>query len=100
MKMKRLLTLLVLLSFVSPSVALARSPQENPAGEADAARKGLEKKALGLLEDALAEARGLKLVENRVRAQTVAAGLLWPRDEQAARAAFKAAADGIGALNG
>ena len=35
-----------------------------------------------------------------MRAQTVAAGLLWPRDEQAARAAFKAAADGIAALNG
>lgn len=99
MKMKRLLTLLALLSLVSPRPAPAQSPQVDPAGGADAARKELEKKALGLLEDALADAEGLKLVENRVRAQTVAAGLLWPRDEQAARAAFKAAADGVAALN-
>jgi len=101
MKMKRLLTLFVLLSLVSSSNAVARSPQsqESLAGGTDAARKELEKKALGLLEDALAEAQGLKLVENRVRAQTIAAGLLWPRDEQAARAAFKTAADGVAALN-
>jgi hypothetical protein len=98
--MKRLLTLLALLSLVSPRPAPAQSPQVDPAGGADAARKELEKNALGLLEDALAEAEGLKLVENRVRAQTVAAGLLWPRDEQAARAAFKAAADGVAALAG
>src|SRR5205085_4055038 len=59
----------------------------------------LEQKALALLEDALREAEGLKLVENRIRAETVAAGLLWPRDEEAARAAFKAAADAVAALN-
>lgn len=101
MKMKRLLTLLVLLSLVSSSNAVARSPQSqgSPSSGADAARTELEKKALSLLEDALTEAQGLKLVENRVRAQSIAAGLLWSRDEQAARVAFKTAADGIAALN-
>jgi hypothetical protein len=100
MKLKRLLTLLVLLSLVSSSAAVAQSPQSQDGsnGEAEAARKELEKKALGLLEEALAEAQGMKLAENRVHVQTVAAGLLWTRDEQAARAAFKSAADGVTAL--
>lgn len=98
MKIKRSLVLLVVLSFLSSRPAPAQSPQEASGG--DSARKELEAKALALLEDALAEAQGLKLAENRVRAQTVSAGLLWPRDERAARAAFKAAADGIAALAG
>lgn len=96
MKLKRSLVLLVVLSFLSSRPAPAQSPQEASGG--DAARKELEAKALALLEDALAEAQGLKLAENRVRAQTVAAGPLWSRDERAARAAFKAAADNIAAL--
>jgi hypothetical protein len=100
MKLKRLLTLLVLLSLVSSSAAVAQSPQtqDGSNGEAEAARKELEKKALGLLEGALAEAQGMKLAENRVHVQGIAAGLLWTRDEQAARAAFKSAADGVTAL--
>jgi hypothetical protein len=100
MKLKRSLTLLVLLSLVSSSAAVAQSPQpqDGSNGEAEAARKELEKKALGLLEEALAESQGMKLAENRVHVQTVAARLLWTRDEQAARAAFKSAADGVTAL--
>lgn len=66
--------------------------------EASEAERELEKKAVGLLEEAVREAEALKLAENRVRVQTVAAGLLWPRDEEAARGAFKKAADGIAAL--
>lgn len=98
MKMKRSLTLFVLMSLLSSSNARAQTPQDASGGP-DTARKELEQKALGLLEDALKEAEGLRLVENRIRAQTVAAGLLWTRDDEAARAAFKAAADGIAALN-
>ncbi len=41
----------------------------------------------------------MKLLENRVRAQAIAARLLWPRDVKAARAAFKAAADGVAEMN-
>jgi hypothetical protein len=98
MKIRRSLVLLVVVSLLSTSNARAQTPQENSAGGAESARKELEEKAVGLLKDALAEAQGLKLAENRVRAETVAAGLLWPRDEQAARTAFKGAADGIAAL--
>ncbi|HEX8556806.1 MAG TPA: hypothetical protein VF668_01820, partial [Pyrinomonadaceae bacterium] len=67
--------------------------------EAEAARAELERKALALLDEALAEAAGLKLAENRVRAQLTAARLLWPRDPAAARAAFDAAAAGVADLS-
>lgn len=100
MKIRRSLALLVLVSSLSPSAARAQATQENSSGGADSARSELEGKAVGLLEDALEEARGLKLPENRVHAETVAAGLLWTRDEQAARAAFKSAADAVAALTG
>ena len=98
MKTRLLLALLaLLLNPYRPSTKAQSSPAK--AGAAEAARLELERKALGLLEEALAEAQGLKLLENRVRAQATAARLLWPRDAQAARAAFKAAADSLAAFN-
>jgi hypothetical protein len=100
MKIRRSLALLVLVSSLSSSAARARATQDNSSGGADSARAELEGKGVGLLEDALEEAQGLKLAENRVHAETVAAGLLWTRDEKAARAAFKSAADGVAALLG
>jgi hypothetical protein len=100
MKIRRSLALLVLVSSLSSSAARAQATQDNSSGGADSARTELEGKAVGLLEDALEEAQGLKLPENRVHAETVAAGLLWTRDEQAARAAFKSAADAVAALLG
>ena len=94
--------LFVLILAAHPCAALSQSPGAPKAsaggGEVEAARRELERKALGLLEEALAAAEGLKLAENRVRAQSIAARLLWPRDARAARAAFKAAADGVAAL--
>lgn len=63
--------------------------------EVSEAERELERKALGLLEEVVAEAGGLKLVENRVRVYGVAASLLWPRDADAARALFKQASDGV-----
>lgn len=62
-------------------------------------RVELERKAFGLVDEALAEAPSLKLLENRIRAQATAARMLWPRDAKAARAAFKAAADGVVEMN-
>ncbi|HEX8336762.1 MAG TPA: hypothetical protein VF621_08525, partial [Pyrinomonadaceae bacterium] len=41
----------------------------------------------------------MKLTENRVRALAWGAKMLWPRNAKAARAAFKAAADGVAELN-
>lgn len=45
-----------------------------------------EERAYALLDDALVRTQNLKLPENRIRFQTAAACLLWPRDESRARA--------------
>jgi hypothetical protein len=93
------LLLLALLLHTHVPVAAAQTPAEAKAAEAERVRAELERKALGLVEEALAEVQSLKLLENRVRAQAAAARMLWPRDAKAARAAFKAAADGVVELN-
>lgn len=49
----------------------------------------VEERLYALLEDAAARAQALRLPENRVRLQTAAACLLWPRDEERARAIIK-----------
>ncbi|MDT5268047.1 MAG: hypothetical protein QOH49_233 [Acidobacteriota bacterium] len=103
MKTRLPLLLLALLLHMHAPSALAQTPTETKAAadeaEAERVRVELERKSLGLIEEALAEAQSLKLLENRVRAHATAAALLWPRDPKAARAAFKAAADGIAELN-
>ncbi len=94
------LLLFALLLHTHAASASAQTPAEaKAAAEAERLRVKLEPKALGLVEEALAEAQTLKLSENRVRAQATAAKLLWPRDLKAARAAFKSAADGVAELN-
>src|SRR5215207_5894825 len=100
-RMKKRLSLVLLPALLvgSLSPARAQTSEGPPSGKGDAeraeARAELERKALGLLGEALAAAQELKLAENRVRAQVTAARLLWPRDAAAGREAFKAAADGI-----
>lgn len=94
------LLLLALLLHTYMPAAHAQTPADGEAAaEAAHARVELERKALGLVEEALAEAQSLKLLENRIRAQTTAARILWPRNAKAARTAFKAAADGVIELN-
>src|SRR5215210_8238438 len=97
--MKRLLPALLpfLLFNLSLPAAAAQSPEERQGNAlapdkraAEEARAELERKALGLLREALEGAQELKLAENRVRAQVTAARLLWPRDAEAGREAFKA----------
>ena len=77
----------------------AQSKSADPAAarEATERRAEVEKKAVALLREAVADSQGLELVENRVRPQMAAAALLWTRDEQTARALFKSAADSIAA---
>lgn len=94
-----LLLFVLLLQAHAPSASAQTPAEAKAAAEAERLRAELEPKALGLVEEALAEAQSLKLSENRVRAQATAAKLLWPRDPKAARAAFKAAADGVAELN-
>ncbi|HEX7316170.1 MAG TPA: hypothetical protein VF297_19850 [Pyrinomonadaceae bacterium] len=93
--MKKALPLL-LFALLLHATAAGQTPAGEKAAEAEAE---LGRKALVLVEEALAEAQSLKLSENRVRAQATAARLLWPRDPKAARAAFKSAADGIAEMN-
>ncbi len=63
--------------------------------ERQAERKALEQKAFALLEEIIAQAPTLKLVENRVMIQATAAGLIWKQDEKQARAVFKTAIAGL-----
>lgn len=98
----RLLLLALLLQAHAPAAGAQTPADPNPtaeAAEAERARVELERKAVGLVGEALADAQSLKLLDNRVRAQAAAARLLWPRDPKVARAAFKAAADGVAELN-
>jgi hypothetical protein len=98
--MKNGLPLLLLALLLWGPDASAQTPAEaQTKAEAERARAEIERKADGLIREALADAQALKLSENRVRAQATAARLLWPRDQKAARAAFKAAADGVAELN-
>jgi hypothetical protein len=64
-------------------------------------QKALEGRALKLLDSTLADAQMLKLVENRALFQSVAADLLWTRDEKRARSLFQDAVNSFAvALNG
>lgn len=96
--------LAIILLTYAQHVQAQRQPAAPPGGADSASareeaerREELEKKAVALLREAAADAQGLKLVENRVRPQTAAASLLWTRDEQAARALFKSAAEAVAA---
>jgi hypothetical protein len=100
MKRRSTLALLAILLFSCAQHAAAQAQSADAAASqrAEAEKSAeLEKKAVALLREAVSDSQGLRLVENRVRPQTAAAGLLWTRDEQAARALFKGAADAVAA---
>ena len=83
---------LLLLTSVHAQVppATPESKEEN-----EKAQKALENKALKLLDSTLADSQMLKLVENRALFQSVAADLLWARDEKRARALFQEVTNSI-----
>lgn len=100
MKRRSTLALLAILLFscAQHAAAQAQNADASASQRAEAEKRAeLEKKAVALLREAVSDAQGLKLVENRVRPQTAAAGLLWMRDEQAARSLFKGAAEAVAA---
>jgi hypothetical protein len=78
--------------------ATAQTPDSPPAltREETEARQELERKALALLEEVVAEAQLLKHAENRIQVQANAARLFWTRDEKRARALYKEAMKGLG----
>lgn len=90
MSLKRLLLLLSLIMSFIPLTANAQTPPtEKTAEQKEEAKKELDKKALGLLDSLVEDARTLRVPENRVRILAGAADLLWPRDEKRARAVFR-----------
>jgi hypothetical protein len=76
--------------FFVPSghTARAQSATETKSDEAGGAGK-IEERTYALLDEAIAKAQTLRLPENRIRLQTAAACLLWPRDEGRARSVIK-----------
>jgi hypothetical protein len=73
-----------------------RSPQEPQQTEEEKkAAKELEKKALALLDEMVAEAMALRLAENRIHILTSASEVLWARDEERARALARQAMDQV-----
>lgn len=91
-----LLTLLLLFCAQHASARQQAAAQSSGADATEAERRAeLEKSAVALLREAVSDAQGLKLFENRVRPQTAAAALLWTRDEPTARALFKSAAEAL-----
>ncbi|HEY6400865.1 MAG TPA: hypothetical protein VI479_05625 [Blastocatellia bacterium] len=89
-------TAIIVLAMVSPSLAqpqdqrnrIQEPPHQEPrqTDEEKNAAKELEKKALALIDEMVAEAASLRLAENRVHILTGASELLWERDEERARA--------------
>jgi len=95
-------TVIIMLSLVSSPLAqiprqragIQPAPQEPQETEEEKkAAKELEKKALGLLDEMVAEAASLKLAENRVYILAGASDVLWERNEERARALVREAMD-------
>lgn len=95
--------LAAILLFCAQHAAARQQADAQSSGSAEAARSEaerrsqLEKRAVALLREAVSDAQGLKLIENRIRPQITAATLLWTRDETTARALFKSVAETLAA---
>ena len=86
--------------FISLLMLTNAPAQETPATretkeDREKAQHELESKTLKLLDSTLAEAQQLKLTENRVLFQSVAADLLWNREEKRARVLFQDAVNSL-----
>lgn len=84
--------LLVTTSFAQDTPATRETKEEQ-----EKAQQELERKTIKLLDSTLAEAQQLKLVENRVLFLSVAADLLWSRQEKRARVLFQDAVNSLAA---
>ncbi|MFN7930239.1 MAG: hypothetical protein U0Y68_20405 [Blastocatellia bacterium] len=93
---KRILTIVGLLTL---TFAIGAQPVTNDTEADNAASAKREQKAKELLEQVLTEAQGLKLPENRVYVQMIAAEILWKKDEPRARALFQAAAETLAQID-
>jgi hypothetical protein len=75
----------------------AQSVQEATSAKTVTADKA-EGRTYALIDEAIAKAQTLRLPENRIRLQTAAACLLWPRDEGRARAVIKESMNALTSL--
>lgn len=76
-------------------VAPAAGQVEQQLERARAEQQARVQSALALLDEVVNEAQGLKLPQNRIRVQLLAAELLWPRDQARARELLGAAANNL-----
>lgn len=85
-----------LLMMCAPAVMVQAQVTTAPlTDEQQKEKAALEKKALVLLDQVIAEAPSLKLPENRIRLQINIADLLWQRNEARARTLFSQAGEGV-----
>ena len=92
MQAKHLITSTALSFLICSSIAFAQMPAPAstpvPTEQQKQAQKEVEKKALALLEEIIADAQSLRVAENRALLTATAADLLWTRDEKRARSLF------------
>jgi hypothetical protein len=79
----------LLTSTFASAFAQTALPTKDSKEDQEKLQKALEGEALKLLDSTLADAQMLKLVENQALFQSVAADLLWTRDEKRARSLFQ-----------
>jgi hypothetical protein len=101
--MKKLFALLITFGILV-AVTYAQEPQPTPATQQPTAEElekkttELRKNAYRVLDQVIDEAQNLRLTENRVHVQIVAADALWERNPDRARQLFALAADGVAEL--
>ena len=71
-----------------PATSTATAQPTPDAAQQQEEKQKLERKAIALLEQIIAEAQSLRLPENRVRVQIAAGDMLWDRNPGRARALF------------
>ena len=82
-------------STFASAFAQTAPPTKDSKEEQEKLQKALEGKALKLLDSTVADAQMLKLAENQALFQSVAADLLWTRDEKRARSLFQDAVNSL-----
>ncbi len=94
MRIIRFTFLFVLFSLFPFSIFAQTSPTESIT-EKEKAQKELEKRVLGMLDQAVGDAASLKLAQNRAIVYAIAGDLYWKFDEKRAREFFRDAANDI-----
>ena len=89
--LKKIAPFIFLLTFAATALAQdatsqTATAQQSPDPQQQQEEKAkLEKKAMGLLEQVITDSQGLKLPENKIRVQIVAADMLWDKNPTRAR---------------